>query len=125
MKTTMPRIVLALVLPLVVGMSSAHTARTFTLEGVVTDRLFGLPLAGAEVTVASARRSVRTDPDGNFSFRQFQMTGPAEIVVTHPDFATARIPLGTLTSGAWRLEITVLRTADVVGGARPDEAPAP
>jgi hypothetical protein len=113
------RLLLTLSIPsLLIG---ARAPAAFTLEGVVRDRLADTPLAGATIALASSQRSVRTEADGAFSFRQIQISGPEELIITHPDYRTVRIPLGALETGAWHLEIGVTRTAEVVGGSPPEE----
>jgi len=96
----------------------------YTLEGRITDRGSGAPLEGANVALVAARRTVTTDEEGTFAFRGLQIPGADEIVITHAEYRTARVPLGTLPDGEWRLEITLVREAATVGGARPAERPA-
>ena len=113
------RLLLTISLPCLTIAAGAPAA--FTLDGVVRDRLKDTPLADATVAMASSQRVVRTGPDGAFSFRQLQVSGPEELIITHPDYRTVRIPLGALEAGAWHLEIGVTRTAEVVGGSPPEE----
>jgi len=113
------RLALALAVPLLAA--SAPAPASFLLEGFVTDRQLGTPLANATVALLATGRSVSTDEVGHFTFRQFRVPGPDQIVVSHPAYRTARVPLGDLDAGAWYLEITLLPQAEAVGGARPDE----
>jgi len=112
-------VALALALPL-----PLPAARTFTLEGVVHDRLMGDPIAGATVSLASAGRSVTTDEEGRFTFRLYQISGPDQLLIAHPDYETTRLALGDLTTGAWFLEVTMTQQPEVVGGIPPEEDPA-
>lgn len=109
---------LALALPL-----PAPAARAFTLEGTVYDRVAAQPVAGATVALTSAGRSVTTDDEGYFTFRLYQIPGSEQLLISHPEYETARMALGALSPGAWFLEVTITKQPEVVGGIPPEEDP--
>lgn len=111
--------VLALLVPLLVGGATAPLA--YTLEGSLVDRANGAPIEGATVSLVAAGRSVTTGPEGGFTFRGVLITGADELVITHADYRVARLPLGMLPDGTWRIDITMVKEAVPVGIDRPTE----
>jgi hypothetical protein len=65
-----------------------------------------------------------TDEEGRFSFRVYQISGPEQLLISHPEYETTRLPLGELVAGAWFLEVTMTKHPEVVGGVPPGEDPA-
>lgn len=115
------RRVMMVLAPTILGLTPAPSA--YTVEGRITDRVSGAPLEGASVALVAAGRSATTDAEGGFTFRALPIPGTDEMVITHAEYRTARVPLGTLPDGAWWLEITLVREAGAVGGDRPAERP--
>lgn len=88
---------------------AAHGPAAYTIQGSVVDRELRTPVVGAQVSLLAARRSVTTSEEGTFDFGERRLQGPDQLVISHPDYRTLRIPLGDPGGEAWRLEITVVR----------------
>jgi hypothetical protein len=112
-----------LVLALGVATAGATPPTPYTLEGSVRDRELRTPVAGATVSLLPSMRSTTTDDDGSFSFGQFQIVGSGQLVISHPEYRTVTIPLGSLVSDAWHLDVTIIRAAEVLPTASAQGGP--
>lgn len=106
----------AAALALVYATLGAAFPAPYTLEGSVSDRLLRTPVAGAEITLLVARRSVTSADDGSFQFGERPVQTADQLVITHPEYRTVRIPLGDLGTDAWHLDIVLTRTAEAAEG---------
>ena len=98
----------------------AVRAPAFTLQGVVADRELRVPIGDATVTLVLAARSATTDGNGLFTFGAFEISGSEQIVISHPDYRTVRLPVGSLPQGEWTLGITLVREASGLPGGQAD-----
>jgi len=112
MRRALPWLALGLVLATV---GAAHPA-PYTLEGTIRDRHFQTPVAGATVSLMPSMRSTTTEDDGSFSFGPLQVVGEAQLVISHPEYRTVTLPLGSLGTDAWHLDVTIVPTAEIVPG---------
>jgi hypothetical protein len=110
----------ALVLPLLGG---AYLPATFTLRGTILDRRYDtpLPVEGAEVTLVRTGRTVRANEEGVFTFGALALTGPELLTISHPDYTSIQISIGSFPDGAWDLRIMMLPATEMLG-IRPAQA---
>src|SRR5690606_11945112 len=69
-------------LVLVCVTAGAAPPAPYTLEGSISDRLLRTPVAGAEITLLAARRSVRSSDDGSFRFGERPVQSADQLVIT-------------------------------------------
>lgn len=118
---TLTRVLYVALLPCLLAGAGPGPRAVFTLDGVVRDRELDAPVADALVALVASGRSARTRADGTFTFGDAELTGADQLVITHPEYRTVRVPLGALRAGTWHLEIVVTRRPDVLGGPPPEE----
>lgn len=75
------------------------------LEGRLLSQTGDTPIAGAQASLAVAGLTRITDEDGRFSFGDSDVQGPDTLVLSHRDFDSVRVPLGTSEWDQWNLEI--------------------
>jgi hypothetical protein len=109
-----------LALGLVLTTAGAANPAPYTLEGTVRDRQLRAPVAGATVSLLPSMRSTTTEDDGSFSFGPLQIVGEGQLVISHPEYRTVTLPLGSLGTDAWHLDVTIMQAAEALPGA-PDQ----
>lgn len=110
------RLLAAFVCSLCTVLPGATGLAPYTLEGTVRDRELRTPVYGATVSLRPSMRSVTSQDDGGFTFGQAEIEGEAELVISHPDYRTVVLPLGSLGAGAWQLDVHIARAAEDLAG---------
>jgi hypothetical protein len=107
----------------IVLISVAPTSpRDFSLSGQIIDRELSVAVAGAEVALVASRRVATTEADGSFSFDGFEIGSADQVVVTHPDYRTVRLPLGPMPAGSWHVVISLVKEATELDGVSSDSS---
>jgi hypothetical protein len=95
-------------LPLSMALIFAAADR-LTLEGGVLDRGTRQHLPGVELTLIVAGRTTQTNELGLFTFGEYDVTTADTLLVRHPGYVLARIPLGAPGAAPWTIDIMLER----------------